>query len=327
MPAYVNKDEERKATKFRNVLHRKPATSISRHHSDYRTDREYSTQRLHDPVEYQKAISLRNNFENSAAKIIRLRLASQQARAPTEESMSKTSFQDSRQVRAEIDQYTPEDFQFAFDEVAKKKVIQLHDIVAIVRGVMGADVPLWILNKFTSFGRQMSTYKELTWPQFRQIIIQVQTIVDHESSQGGKNIPEWIHGRPNTGTGLVAYRHNSSYMADFKEDLLVNFEDMKQNASKTGSTRDLFVGTSKDTFQLAGYSGHIPANTNNAKKALHSKGENMRPQPCYLRLVSERIGSVPSYSGYIPKSTGLSGERTTGMDPLTSTGSAYRGGR
>lgn len=131
----------------------------------------------------------------------------------------------------------------------------------------------------------------------RQIIIQVQTIVDHESSQGGKNIPEWIHGRPNTGTGLVAYRHNSSYMADFKEDLLVNFEDMKQNASKTGSTRDLFVGTSKDTFQLAGYSGHIPANTNNAKKALHSKGENMRPQPCYLRLVSERIGSVPSYSG------------------------------
>lgn len=129
------------------------------------------------------------------------------------------------------------------------------------------------------------------------IIVQVQEIVDHESSQGGKNIPEWIQGRPDTGTGLVAYRHKSSYQADFNEDLLINFEGMKQNASKTGSTRDLFAGTSKDTSQLAGYSGHIPVNTNNAKKALHSKGANMRKQPCYLRLVSERIGSVPSYAG------------------------------
>lgn len=131
------------------------------------------------------------------------------------------------------------------------------------------------------------------------ITVQVQEIVDYESSQGGKNIPEWIHGRPETATGLVAYRHKSSYMADFSEDLLVNFDNMKQNASKTGSTRDLFAGTSKDTFQLAGYSGHIPVNTNNAKKALHSKGASVRPQPCYLRLVSERIGSVPSYAGFI----------------------------
>jgi hypothetical protein len=125
----------------------------------------------------------------------------------------------------------------------------------------------------------------------------VQEIVEHESSQGGLNIPEWIKGKADPGSGLVAYRHNSSYMADYNEELLVNFDDMKLNASKTGSTRDLFLGTTKDTSQLAGYSGHIPANTNNAKKSLHSKGANMRPQPCYLRLVSERLGSVPSYAG------------------------------
>lgn len=112
-------------------------------------------------------IITRNSFENSAAKIIRLRLGSQQVRAPIEESMNKTSFQDSRLVRAEIDQYTPEDFKFAFDEVAVNSVIQLHDIVGIVRNVMGADAPLWIVNKFASLGRQVARYKAVSWPQFR----------------------------------------------------------------------------------------------------------------------------------------------------------------
>lgn len=109
----------------------------------------------------------RNSFENSAAKIIRLRLGSQQARAPIEESMNRTSFQDSRLVRREINQYTPEDFKLAFDEVAVNSVIQLNDIVGIVRSVMGADAPLWIVNKFTSFGRQIARYKAVTWHQFR----------------------------------------------------------------------------------------------------------------------------------------------------------------
>lgn len=322
--SYINKDEERKATKFKNMLSRKPLPSTSRHHNDYRTDREYSTQRLHDPREYEKALSLRNSFENSAAKIIRLRQASQVPRAPIEESMHKTSFKDSRLLRAEISKFSAEDFQLAFNEHAVNYRIQLRDVVFIVRSVMGADVPLWILNKFTTLGRQLATYKSLTWPQFRHIIVRVQETVDYESSQGGLNIPQWINGNSESGTGLVAYKHNSSYMADFNEELLVNFDNMKLNASRTGSTRDLFVGTTKDTAQLAGYSGHLPANTNNAKKDLHSKGSNMRPQPCYLRLVSERLGSMPSYSGHIPMSTGLSGERTTGTDPLTTTGLAFR---
>lgn len=131
------------------------------------------------------------------------------------------------------------------------------------------------------------------------MIIRVQDIVEFESSQGGLNIPELNRGQSNSGKGLVAYKHKSSYMADFNEDLLVDFEHMKLNASRTGSTRDLFVGTTKDTSQLAGYSGHIPANTNNVKKDLHCRGEHPRPQPCYLRLVSERLGSMPSYTGTI----------------------------
>jgi hypothetical protein len=112
-------------------------------------------------------------------------------------------------------------------------------------------------------------------------------------------------------------------MSDFNEERLVDFENMKLDASKTGTTRDLFVGTTKATYQLSGYGGHIPMNTTNPKKELHSNGANVRPQPCYLRLVREGLGSLPSYTGYIPKATGLYGERKTGMDPMTTTGAAY----
>ena len=125
----------------------------------------------------------------------------------------------------------------------------------------------------------------------------MQDIVESESCLGGKNIPDWINGRSVSSSGLVAYRHKSSYKSDFSEDRLVNYDDMKQNPSKTASTRDLFAGTTKDTYQLAGYSGHIPVNCNNVKKAIHSNGVNSRSKPCYLRLVSERLGSMPSYSG------------------------------
>jgi hypothetical protein len=112
-------------------------------------------------------VIFRNSFENSAAKIIRLRLGSQVHKAPLEKSMNKTSFQDSRLLREEISKFTPEDFQLAFNDHAVSKTIQLRDIVGIVRSVMGEDVPLWILNKYLSLGRQMARYKALSWPQFR----------------------------------------------------------------------------------------------------------------------------------------------------------------
>lgn len=322
MPTFINKEEERKATKFRNMLSRQP-TSQLRYNSEYITDRGYSTRRLGDPKEYQKALTLRNSMENSAAKIIRLRASSKQPTAYTEQSTIKSTYADSRQIKSEITKYSPDDFQCAFEEAAVNGEIRLENIVSVVRSVMGEDVPLWILNKFTALGHQHATYKKISWSLFRCIIENVQEIVERESSLCGKNIPDWINGRPPTSSGLVTYRHKSSYMSDLSEDRLINYNDMRLNASKTASTRDLFSGTTKDTYQLPGYSGHIPVNSNNVKKALHSQGENPRPQPCYLRLVSERLGSVPNYSGYIPLSTGLSGERTTGMNPLTTTGAAY----
>jgi hypothetical protein len=92
-------------------------------------------------------------------------------RAPTESTMNKTSYQDSRVVKAEILKFTPVDFQLAFNEVAISRVILIRDIVGVVRSVMGGEVPLWILNKFVSLGRQMANYKTITWPQFRFVNI------------------------------------------------------------------------------------------------------------------------------------------------------------
>lgn len=320
---FINSEEKRITNKYKDMLSRRPVTSSSRHQNDYMTDREYNVEKLRDPAEYQKALTLRNSFENSAAKIIRLRMESKDASAPVEKSINATTFQNTKSIRVEVNSFAAADFQLAFNSVAVDGIIDIRDIVGIVRSTMGEDVPLWIVNKFVSLGRDESNYKSLTWEQFSDIFTRVQDVVEYETSQGGLNIPSWIKSSGKSSTGLVGYKDKSSYMTDFSEELLLNYEDMKKNASKTASTRDLFLGTTKSTYQVPGYSGHIPANPNNTKKEEHSMGVKARPQPCYLRLVSERLGCVPKYSGYVPKSTGLNGERTTGMDPLTSTGSAY----
>ena len=106
-------------------------------------------------------------MENSASKIIRLRLNSRLQKPPVEDSVNKTTFMDSRLIKAEITKYCPDDFRNAFGDVAVEGFIRLENIVGIVKSVMGEEVPLWILNKFSTLGHQSATFKTISWPQFR----------------------------------------------------------------------------------------------------------------------------------------------------------------
>ena len=114
-------------------------------------------------------------------------------------------------------------------------------------------------------------------------------------------IPEFL--RPQTAAsftasrGLVPFQSKSSYMCDYDitrldDDVMIGMPP-KSNAT----TRDMFVGTTKATEHPPRYCGHIPQNTYNPRKEEHSSGRTHRPQTCYLRLASERLGSVPNYTG------------------------------
>jgi hypothetical protein len=110
------------------------------------------------------------------------------------------------------------------------------------------------------------------------------------------------HLRPQTAperSGLVPYNCQTMYRTDFEASRFLDTVALGLPAKKSGTTRELFDGTTKATEQLPAYGGHIPINTSNARKHEHSYGLHPRPQPCYLRLVSEKLGSVPNYTGEI----------------------------
>jgi hypothetical protein len=171
-----------------------------------------------------------------------------------------------------------------------------------------------------------------------------QQVTEEECEVKKGEIPQFL--RPQTAgeftstRGLVPYLHKSTYMYDYDITRLEDDEMIGQPPKRSATTKDMFLGTTKATDHLPGYGGHIPHNTYNLRKEDHSSGRTLRPQTCYLRLASERLGSVPNYTGdshficiasslfnfskgYIPKHTGLEGDRTTGMDPRTTTGAAF----
>ena len=97
--------------------------------------------------------------------------------------------------------------------------------------------------------------------------------------------------------GLVPYIHKSTYMYDYDITRLEEEGMIGMTPKRNGTTRDMFIGTTKATEHPPGYGGHIPMNTYNLRKEEHSSGKTSHPQPCYLRLGSERLGSVPNYTG------------------------------
>lgn len=220
------------------------------------------------------------------------------ANADVLESFTLDMYRDPTQVRSGVLSYSAADFQETFDQYSTDGTISILDIEDIVKHVMGINVPQWILSKFDKLGRSVALYKKVSWHQFREIIPLAQEICDVECTVKKATLPE--HLRPQTApqrSGLVPYKSETCYMKDFEATRFLDTESLGLPAKKSATTRELFSGTTKATEQLPAYGGHIPINVSNARKNEHSYGLNPRPAPCYLRLVSEKLGSVPNYTG------------------------------
>lgn len=111
----------------------------------------------------------------------------------------------------------------------------------------------------------------------------------------------------------------------------------------------LFSGTTKINYQIPGYSGTIPMNLRNVRKAEHSSGLHPKPVENNLILTQKNMGCTLNYTGnlgidssishficricfalilvllvgYVSKYAGTFAERTTACDPRTSNGAAY----
>lgn len=306
--------------------------SNSRRFNPFASDKDYSYGYAADPNIIQDVLTSRANFQNTAAKLIQERGKDHEhdTRTNVSGSFSRSLYRNPLDMGNEVRKYHADDFLPTFELFTTPDCqVDISHIEDIVKSVMGSDTPQWILDKFRHLGGEVAQFRLVSWDQFKEIIPLAQAVTELECTIKKQDLPP--HLRPQTAdqymatsaNHLVPYLHKSCYMYDHDISRLDDDHYISQTPTENGTTRDLFIGTSKATHHPPGYGGHIPLNTYNKRKEEHSKGATGRPQTCYLRLGSERLGSVPNYSGYIPKHTGLEGERTTGMDPRTTAGSSY----
>ena len=97
--------------------------------------------------------------------------------------------------------------------------------------------------------------------------------------------------------------------------------------NKTGmysTSQDMLAGTTRDTYHIPGYAGHIPASKRNP--IVMQQGEMKQPRNVKnnLRLIYSH--DLPGYTGHQPKAACNDiGRKKGGLDPRTTSGSAACG--
>jgi len=201
-----------------------------------------------------------------------------------------------------------EDFKASFDKVAQKlqsDSIYKEDVQLVVRETLGEDTPFWILDKFTLLSDKITTYRKISWNEFREAASRTLVVIQNDC-EPSRDKPTWLRASvkdPATSSAI----HTTCYQDDFnrKEDDLVPLPTMQSTSTNTkyASTRILFVGTPKATNHVSSYNGHIPITVRgNPLKLLHSNGDHARPPQYDLRLTRPDIGHLPGYSGFVPTS-------------------------
>ncbi len=114
----------------------------------------------------------RKSFENTAAKMIKLRQSlQQQSEDRTLDSFSNTVYQAPSHLKEIIVQRYADDFFDSFRSYAKEMrgefYVHVNNIERVVTNVLGPDTPQWILSKFDKLSRQHSDYGFVVWEDFR----------------------------------------------------------------------------------------------------------------------------------------------------------------
>ena len=102
---------------------------------------------------------------------------------------------------------------------------------------------------------------------------------------------------------------SSTYRDNFNANRDLSFSDehpgfaytkTEEPTNKKGlnnAAKILYAGTTKSTYHLPGFKGHIPSNVRNTQKLVHSCGETYHPVANNLRLTQRGMGCVLGYTG------------------------------
>jgi hypothetical protein len=196
-------------------------------------------------------------------------------------------------------------------------VISLFDIDLVVKDVLGNDCPEYIINRFKELGNSHAVHGEIGWNDFMLVIEQVIKAIESECIIH-RELPPLIilMNKPRTidpnlgslGELSTTYRDNFkdakggvgdriSFSSLRKDD--INYEKPKEEIGfgLNNANKILYSGTSKGTYHLPGYRGHIPVNIRNERKAEHGCGKIPHPVVNDLVLTQRGMGCVLGYTG------------------------------
>mmetsp|Transcript_14111 Transcript_14111/g.18337 ORF Transcript_14111/g.18337 Transcript_14111/m.18337 type:complete len:277 (+) Transcript_14111:8-838(+) len=139
--------------------------------------------------------------------------------------------------------------------------------------------------------------------------------------------PEWLSMSKKTHPDPLP-RHPTQLTTGYRTDFGIDPENDKPfnksymyKSGMDGSSNDLGEGTSKQSFHLPGYGGHIPANRRNPVAALHADAEEVRDKGSNLRMYHRH--NMVGYTGFAPRDASNDvGEMTCGANPATTSGAA-----
>jgi hypothetical protein len=84
------------------------------------------------------------------------------------------------------------------------------------------------------------------------------------------------------------------------------------------TTRDMFKGTSRDTYHIPGYGGYIPLNPRHTHVSDQYECKEPRPLQTDLRLYARQ--NILGYTGHLPQENSFNSERLCGCDVKTMSG-------
>jgi len=185
-----------------------------------------------------------------------------------------------------------------------------------------AATPDWIVLKFLKPVDENPSGR-FTWDEIVAAYPRIRRAIDMDIKKDVVGKPEWLTASKKMPPKVLQNLGVKSAM----QIATTKLEDRKFSNGKGGMwscDHDMLAGTSRDTYHLPGYAGHIPMSKRNPIVEKQGDAKVPREIKNNLRLIYSH--DLPGYTGHQPMNARNDiGEKKGGRDPRTTAGSAALG--
>jgi len=185
--------------------------------------------------------------------------------------------------------------------------------------------PDWIAIKFLKTFDASPTGR-FTFADLESSLPTILSAIKNDTRKNVAGAPEWLTASKKMPPKVLT---NSGMKSAMQIDMGMAGDNPADRpyTNKTGmfsTSQDMLAGTTRDTYHIPGYAGHIPASKRNPIVMLQGEMKEPRPIKNNLRLIYSH--DLPGYTGHQPKAARNDiGRNKGGLDPRTTSGSAACG--